>query len=145
MGDREIRLLFFGRGHTGGDIVVHLPAEGVLISGDLLLPGLPFAGDGFPLDWVSTLEELKGLDFDVVIPGHGQPFTDRGRIDALQHFMRDVWDRVSATHAEGMTAQEAASTVDMSDHAENYPAIAGPGVPITTVERIYQLLEQNGG
>ena len=29
-GDREIRLLFFGRGHTGGDVVVHLPRERVM-------------------------------------------------------------------------------------------------------------------
>lgn len=27
-GNREIRLLFLGRGHTGGDVVVHLPREG---------------------------------------------------------------------------------------------------------------------
>ena len=47
-GDREIRILFFGRGHTGGDVVVHLPAERVLITGDLLLPRLPFMGDGYP-------------------------------------------------------------------------------------------------
>ena len=78
-GGREIRLLFFGRGHTGGDIVVHLPQERALITGDLLLPGVPFMGDGFPMDWVETLEELKGLPVDVVIPGHGSPFSDLGR------------------------------------------------------------------
>ena len=29
-GDREIRLLYLGRGHTGGDVVVYLPKERVL-------------------------------------------------------------------------------------------------------------------
>ncbi len=58
-GDREIRLLFFGRGHTGGDVVVHLPNERVIITGDLLVPGLPYMGDGYLDD---TLEHLKSLE-----------------------------------------------------------------------------------
>ena len=140
-GGREIRLMFFGRGHTGGDVVVHLPEERVLVTGDLLLEGLPFMGDGFPADWVDTLEELKALDFDVIVPGHGAPFSDRGRIDALQSYLRDLWQRVGDAHASGLTAEEAAERVDMSDHASDYPSITGPGVPPTAVTRIYELLD----
>ena len=140
-GDREIRLLFFGRGHTGGDVVVHLPDEGVLITGDLLLQGLPFMGDGFPVDWVETLQELEALDFDVIIPGHGPPFGERERIDALQSYLGDLWRRATEAHAAGLTAEEAAERIDMSDHASDYPSINGPGVPLTAVTRIYELIE----
>lgn len=139
-GGREIRLYFFGRGHTGGDVVVHLPAERVLITGDLLLETIPFMGDGFPRDWVETLEELKGLDFDVIVPGHGPPFRDRAKIDHLQAYLRDLWDRAAAARASGLTAEEAAARLDMTDHAEHYPSIEGPGAPLTAVERIYELL-----
>lgn len=140
-GDREIRLLFFGRGHTGGDVVVHLPQERVLITGDLLPAGLPYMGDGYLAEWVETLEHLKGLDFDVVLPGHGTPFRERERIDRLQAYMRDLWERASDAHARGLTHQEAAARIDMSDHAEHYPQIAGPGVPEVAVLRIWELLE----
>ena len=139
-GGREIRLLFFGRGHTGGDVVVHLPEERALITGDLLLPSVPFMGDGFPVDWVETLEELKVLSVDVVIPGHGAPFSDLGRIDALQSYLRDLWVRTSEARAAGLTPAEAAEQIDMSDHANDYPSITGPGVPLTAVNRMYELM-----
>jgi len=141
-GGREIQLLFFGRGHTGGDVVVYLPAERVLITGDLLLEGLPYMGDGFPVDWVATLEELKRLDFDVVVPGHGVPFADRSRIDYLQSYLRDLQARVEDAHARGLSAREASEGIDMTDHAARYPAITGPGVSLPAVERIYELLQR---
>jgi len=139
-GGREIRLLFFGRGHTGGDIVVHLPQERALITGDLLLPGVPFMGDGFPVDWVDTLEELKGLPVDVVLPGHGSPFSDLSRIEALQSYLRDLWALTAEARSAGLTAAEAAEQIDLSDHADDYPSITGPGVPLTAVTRMYELM-----
>ena len=140
-GDREIRLLFFGRGHTGGDVVVHLPGERVIVTGDLLVPGLPYMGDGFLDEWDDTLEHLKSLDFDWVLPGHGNPFQDRERITYLQEYMRDLQARAAELHAEGVTYEEAAARIDMTDHADNYPQITGPGVPAVTVQRIFELLD----
>ncbi len=140
-GDREIRLLFFGRGHTGGDVVVHLPGERVIVTGDLLVPGLPYMGDGYLDEWDDTLEHLKSLDFDWVLPGHGNPFQDRERITYLQEYMRDLQARAAELHAEGMTYEEAAARIDMTDHADNYPQITGPGVPAVTVQRIFELLD----
>ena len=140
-GGREIRLLFFGRGHTGGDVVVHLPNERVIVTGDLLVPGLPYMGDGFLDEWDDTLEHLKSLDFDWVLPGHGNPFQDKERITYLQDYMRDLQARAAELHAQGMSYEEAAAQIDMTDHAENYPQITGPGVPAVTVQRIFELLD----
>ena len=137
---REIRLLFFGRGHTGGDVVVHLPDERVLITGDLLVPGLPYMGDGYLTEWIQTLEHLKDLDFEWVLPGHGVPFQDRERITYLQDYMRDLQSRAEALHAQGMGYAEAAAAIDMRDHAERYPSITEVGVPEITVQRIFDLL-----
>ncbi len=144
-GGREIRLLFFGRGHTGGDVVVHLPAERVLITGDLLLPRLPFMGDGYPGEWAETLEHLKGLEFDWVLPGHGDPFQDRARIDHLQAYLRDFEERARALHAQGLSYQEAAARIDLTDHAVNYPQIEGPGAPEIAVRRMFELLDGTAG
>ena len=141
-GEREIRLLFFGRGHTGGDVVVHLPRERVLITGDLLLPGLPYMGDGYLDEWDDTLEHLKSLDFDWVLPGHGNPFQDRERITYQQEYMRDLQARAADLHAQGMSYEEAAQRIDMSDHADNYPQVSGSGVPAVTVQRIFELLDE---
>jgi len=143
-GGREIRIFHPGRGHTGGDVVVHLPGEGILITGDLLTPGLPYMGDGFPLEWARSLEGLKSLEYDVVLSGHGPAFRDRARIDHLQAYLRDLWDRASALHARGVGAAEAARRIDMTDHAEHYPGIAEAGVHPHAVQRIYELIEERG-
>ena len=138
-GDREIQLLYFGRGHTGGDVVTYLPAEKILFTGDLLLEGMPYMGDGFLNDWVQTIESLKSLDFNIVVPGHGRPFSDPDRIDHLKSLLADLWERIGNACSQGLSAAEAAEQIDMTDHAAAYPQITGPGAELTTVTRVYEL------
>jgi glyoxylase-like metal-dependent hydrolase (beta-lactamase superfamily II) len=140
-GGREIQLLFFGRGHTGGDVVVYLPREKVLATGDLLTAGLSYMGDGYLAEWADTLEEVKKLDFDVVAPGHGQAFREKEKIDYFQAYIRDLWQKIQKMHAEGASAEEAAQNIDMTNHAAHYPTITGPGVHPHAVARAYALLD----
>ena len=89
LGTGEVRALYFGRGHTRGDAVIHFPRERVIHTGDLFLnfrsqarPGAPPRPPGVPIyvdsaqggsfiEWSRTLERTLALDFDTVIPGHG--------------------------------------------------------------------------
>ena len=114
----------------------------MLVTGDLLVPRLPFMGDGFIAEWDDTLERLKALDFRLDPPGHGNPFRDKERISYLQEYMRDLQAQAEALHAEGLTYEEAAARIDMSSHGERYPQIAGTGVPAVTVQRIFELLRK---
>jgi len=141
-GDREFRLLYLGRGHTGGDLVVYLPKERVLCSGDLLVNGVANLVDGFVDEWPDTLEKLRPLDFVDVIPGHGEPFKGKERIDWFQAFLRDLWKQASSLHDQKLPAADAAKRIDMSPHKPRYPTIAGPGVPTSTVARIYEVIEK---
>jgi glyoxylase-like metal-dependent hydrolase (beta-lactamase superfamily II) len=139
-GGREIRFLFLGRGHTGGDIVVHLPAERIVMTGDLMLGGIPFAGDAYIPDWIETLERLEALEFDVILPGHGQPVRERARIDHLQAYLRDLWTQVVELHRQGVPADQAAQRIDLRAHTVNYPQIRGVGADRDAVERAYEVL-----
>jgi cyclase len=140
-GDREIRLLYLGRGHTGGDIVVYLPKERVLCSGDLLVNGVANLVDGYVDEWPATLEKLKALDFDHVIPGHGEPFRGKERIAEFQAYLADFWQQASKLHDAHVPAADAASRIDMSAHTAHFPSIAGPGVPLAGVTRVYEVIE----
>jgi glyoxylase-like metal-dependent hydrolase (beta-lactamase superfamily II) len=139
-GDREIQIRYLGRGHTAGDIVVFLPRERVVITGDLLTSGLSNMSDSYPLEWADSLEELKKLEFDTVVPGHGEAYTDKTKIDAFQAYLRDVWTEVSRLKKEGVPAEEAAKRADLTKHKGRLP-IQGPGVPLLAAQRIYQLLD----
>jgi len=141
-GDREIRLIYPGRGHTGGDVVVYLPKERVLCSGDLLVNGIANLIDGFVNEWPDALEKLKALDFVDVIPGHGEPFKGKERIDWFQAYLRDLWQQASALHQQNVPPAEAARRIDMSGHKAHYPTITAPGIAPTTVARLYDVMDR---
>ncbi|HZR24414.1 MAG TPA: MBL fold metallo-hydrolase [Vicinamibacterales bacterium] len=141
-GDREIRLLYLGRGHTGGDVVVYLPKEKVLCTGDLLVNQIANLIDGFVDVWPDTLEKLKPVDFTDVIPGHGEPFKGKERIDWFQAYLRDLWKQATALHDKKVPAADAAKQIDMSAHKAQYASINGPGVNPAYVSRMYEVMEK---
>ena len=139
-GSREIQLLHLGRAHTGGDVVIYLPQEGVVFTGDMMLPGLAYMGDAHVDEWPVTLEALKGLDFDVVLPGHGAPFRSRDPIANFQAYLTDLWQKTGDMHRRGVSAEQAAEQIDMTNHRDNYAQLRGPGVDPRAIRRIYELL-----
>jgi cyclase len=108
--DREIHLLYLGRAHTEGDVFVHLPTERTVITGDAVIGWTPFMGDGYPEDWVGTLDRLAELDWTHLVMGHGEP---AGR-DWLETFRGYVHDMVAAVREEagrGATLEETKTRV----------------------------------
>jgi glyoxylase-like metal-dependent hydrolase (beta-lactamase superfamily II) len=139
-GSREIQLLHLGRAHTGGDVVIFLPQEKVVFTGDMMLPGLAYMGDGHVDEWPDTLEALKGLDFDVLLPGHGAPFRGLDPINNFQAYLTDLWQKTGEMHQRGVSAADAAEQIDMSNHQGNYARLTEPGVDPRAIRRIYELL-----
>ena len=141
-GSREIQLLHFGRAHTGGDVVIYLPQEKVVFTGDMMLPGLAYMGDGHVDEWPDSLEGLKALDFEAWLPGHGPVMRNKQPIENFQAYLRDLWDRTSLQYRMGVAWEEAAEQIDMTDHSDNYAQINSPGVDPRAIRRIYQLLDE---
>lgn len=143
-GGREIQIVHLGRGHTGGDVVVFLPEEKVVFTGDLMVPFLPYMGDAHVDEWPDALEALKALDFDTLLPGHG-PILEgeqgKARIETLQAYMRDLWRNTDTLKRQGLSAEQTAEQIDMTAHSGNYPQINGPGADVRAIRRIYALLD----
>ena len=140
-GGREIQILHVGRAHTGGDVVVYLPKERVLCTGDMVYSTVSFLGDAYVNEWPETLEHLKALDFENVIPGHGPPFKGKRRIEYFQAYLRDLWTQTTKLHSQGVPAEEGAKRIDMTAHKSAYPSITMPGVPLVAVTRMYDVIE----
>jgi len=141
-GNREIQLITFGRGHTGGDTVVFLPKERIVATGDLMQSRLAYMGDGYFSEWITTLEGLKNLDFAVDLPGHGVPFTNKSLITAYQAYLADLVNQVTKLKNEGVSPEDAAKRVDLTKHAKDFAQITGPGAEIRGVRRIYVWLDE---
>lgn len=103
---RTIELLYLGRGHTDGDIAVWLPVEKILFTGDLYFNGS--AGvmrDAFLRDWVATLEELRALSAQTVVPGHGPVSGNEGLLN-FQNYLADFIRAVKVFVDSGKTLDE---------------------------------------
>ncbi|MEV7005883.1 MBL fold metallo-hydrolase [Streptosporangium sp. NPDC051022] len=100
VGGRAVVLSHFGPGHSGNDLVVHVPDAGVTFAGDLVENGAPpDYEDARPLDWPAALEGLLGLIGSAggtVVPGHGDPvgrefvMTQHAEITAVAALCREV-------------------------------------------------------
>ena len=86
LGDKTIQLVHPGRGHTDGDLVVLFVEDRALHAGDLyfnrLYPNIDLEAGGSVRDWGDTLERVLELDFEHVIPGHGD-LADRADVRSL--------------------------------------------------------------
>jgi glyoxylase-like metal-dependent hydrolase (beta-lactamase superfamily II) len=146
-GDREIEIRFPGPAHTAGDLVVWLPKERILVTGDLLQPGLPYMGDGFLSQWADALDSLQALHPAVILPGHGDAITDMAVVDRLRDYLRDVWNQSAELKRQGLSYDEAAKRLDLAKYDAYYPRPPGWTDEIVVrrragaVKRVYELLD----
>ncbi len=141
-GSREIQILFLGRGHTAGDVVVYLPKERIVATGDLLVEGTSYMGDAYFTEWIETIEALKRVDFDTVLPGHGRAFNGKAKLNHWQAYMRDFWAQAQKFHKAGTPWEEAAKRVDLRGNSTNYPTIKAAGItPNHAMRRAYDILD----
>ncbi len=77
LGGKTAEIYWFGRSHTDGDVVVLFPQHRTLATGDMFTIGegvpqlIDYAGGGSAKEWTSTVARVLELDFDTVVPGHG--------------------------------------------------------------------------
>jgi cyclase len=141
-GSREIQLHHFGRAHTGGDVLIYLPQDKIVFTGDMMLPGLAYMGNAHVDEWPAALDGLLTLDFDTWLPGHGPVMRSKEPIGHFQSYLRDLWTKTSQMHSRGVSVDQAAQQIDMRNHSQNFAQISEAGVDPRAIRRIYQLLEQ---
>jgi cyclase len=134
-GARTVELLWLGRGHTAGDIVVYLPQERVMATGDLLAGDTPYIADITPYDWIRTLQALEKFDFDVAIPGHGGVMAGKEKLHLWKEYFRDLMAETESAYAAGSTLNDAVKQVSArlvekyrDRFAADFPAAVGGNV-----------------
>ncbi len=112
LGNRRIDLMHLGRAHTAGDIVIHVPDENVMFTGDIVeYHSACYCGDGHFADWGPTLEEIRAFDVDAIAPGRGDALVGREMvnkaIDLTGDFVRSTYEPAARVAARGGSLKEA--------------------------------------
>jgi glyoxylase-like metal-dependent hydrolase (beta-lactamase superfamily II) len=113
MDGREVRLLHFGPGHTAGDIIVHLPEEGIIFAGDFIfLYSTPLGMEGSFAGWLKNLDAMAKLGAKVYVPGHG-PVCGVEGLNLCRDYLVFVRGEAKKRFDKGMTIDEAAKDIDL--------------------------------
>ena len=131
-----VELLYAGPAHTAGDIIVHLPAQRVVFTGDLLFRlCTPIGWEGTFDRWIAALDDIVALDPAVIVPGHGPLCGVEGPRE-MQAYLRYVRGEALHWFAAGLPAIEAAKRIDLGPYA----GWTEPERLVFNVERAYREL-----
>ncbi len=116
-GGRTIDILHLGKGHTAADLVVHLPKEGVVATGDLVVAPIPLVGN--PQShigaWGPTLEKIRALRPSVIVPGHGPVMRDDSYLKTLAEMFASISKQTEAAVARGETLEQTRKSVQLDE------------------------------
>ena len=97
LGNRRVDLMHLGRAHTAGDIVVHVPDENVMFTGDIVeYHSACYCGDGHFADWSNTLDAIKSYNVDAIAPGRGDALMGT---EMVKKAIENTRDFVNSTYA----------------------------------------------
>jgi cyclase len=107
----RVELLYVGPAHTVGDVIVHLPHERIVFTGDILFVGShPIMWAGPVGNWLRACDLILGLDVDIVVPGHG-PITDKGGVRETKAYFEWVSAEARRRYDAGMNVEAAARDI----------------------------------
>lgn len=119
-GEREVRLVHLGVGHTYGDIVLLLPSLKIAFVGDLLFnKAIPNVQDGDILQWMETLEEVLKLDAETLVPGHGA-VGSKADVEAFLDYFRDLKSLVQDAIDRGDSIEQATRDIQVPEKYSSY-------------------------
>jgi cyclase len=127
-GNRIIDIRHFGQGHTGADLVVHLPKEEIVITGDLVVAPIPLVGN--PQSniggWAFALERLTALQAKIIVPGHGQIMRDDSYIKLLANLFASIKRQTLAAVGRGETLEQARRSINLEEFRKSLTGDSRP-------------------
>lgn len=112
LGDRRVDLMHLGRAHTAGDIVIHVPDQNVMFTGDIVeYRSACYCGDAHFGDWSGTLDAVKAFGVDAIAPGRGDALVGdemvTAAIDGTRDFLESTYAPVARIAARGGSLKDA--------------------------------------
>lgn len=117
VGDKDVHLIEVGPAHTGGDVLVHVPGDRAVYTGDILfIDGTPLMWAGPVRNWIGACEKIMAMDVDVIVPGHG-PITDRAGVRRVAEYLAYVDREARRRFDAGLSVRDTAHDIALGDYA----------------------------
>lgn len=130
----KVHLIYVGPCHQEGDTIVHVPAEGVMFAGDVVLSHCtPMGWTGTYDTWFRGLDLIQALDPEVIVPGHG-PLCGIEGVSEMRAYLEYVRDESRPHFEAGRTSLEAAMRISLGPYRE----WRAPARLFMNVERAYR-------
>ena len=132
----QAHLIYVGPAHTSGDLIVHLPAERIVFTGDILFRlCTPIGWEGTYDRRIAALDRIVALAPDVVVPGHGPVCGLEGPRE-MKAYLQYVRAESKRLFDRGLSAVDAAKRIDLGPYA----GWTEPERIVFQVERAYREL-----
>jgi len=100
----KLEVLHWAPAHTTGDLVVYLPTEKIIFTGDIILaqmadPLIHLEKNGSSEGWIATTKGMLSLDADQFVPGHGpmqKKFDIENRLTRVEEKRAKIKELVAA-------------------------------------------------
>ena len=117
LGGIPVELRYVGPAHTQGDVIVHLPEQRIVFTGDVLFRlCTPIGWEGTFANWKAALDAIVALAPEVVVPGHGPLCGVEGPRE-MRAYLDYVERESTASFARGLSEIEAAKRIDLGPYA----------------------------
>jgi cyclase len=127
-------------GHSGTDIIVRIPDQNVVYTGDLLFSGfypVCFDEKATISVWRDTLKKFASFDRDTLfVPGHGQICGQEG-IALTREVFDDIAEQAHKMYQAGVPADEAQHRYAVPDKFKNFPIYAWGFTIGPTIAKLY--------
>jgi cyclase len=115
VGAKTVDLIEVGPAHTAGDVLVHVPGDRTVFTGDILfIDGTPIMWAGPVANWIAACDTIVALDADVIVPGHG-PLTDVAGVRRVQDYLRYIDAQARQRFDAGLSVRDAAHDIALGD------------------------------
>jgi glyoxylase-like metal-dependent hydrolase (beta-lactamase superfamily II) len=115
VGNKSVELTLVGPAHTAGDILVHVPEDKTVFSGDILfVEGTPILWAGPVKTWIEACDRLLAMDVETIVPGHG-PITDKRGPRAIKAYLEYIEHETRSRYEAGMGVVEATRDIALGD------------------------------
>ena len=142
VGGTEVRAMFLGRAHTGGDLMVYLPKQKILFMSEAYLNRVfPAMRSAYPSEWVGAIDRALAMDVDRYVPGHGfieEPTVSREELVEFQKALKAVIAEITRLHKRGLSADDAIAQANWGPYADWF--LRDQQAPIA-VRKVYEEIE----